>query len=508
MVLPRALFETNCLLDLALRPTTTRSVSCVQWARDGRIGIGTSDGVCILSLGPISPYDDAVGRRLELKQQWVISSSPVNHFAWSDVGLAKDKRCLLCATFCDGKGGVFGPPDRSSHTEWVCLREFEGVDAVAWHKNRLAIVGDTTINMYSVREGCVSIAAADPLVFTRAPPTSIAWYSSRSLAVGCADGTIILGTERKVVRDPDLRHVQLVRKICASDDDDGEAALVACACTKLELFFVSSSCDVRRCRLERPSGSRPVVCVEGYGLDAMATCSTDGEICAWKLDHANNKATLSFKIASSSETFGIALSPRNLLCACLDRVPADVVKRLEAGSALKVRAVWTDKYFLGDETSAETNDDFLWVGPWAAKKRLQRQVSLDEDRHGSTAANWRLETRSVHLQHLVASQLLLMLDHEDARCANMVEKIREAHFSRAREKATSCPVCLDEKVVFGGHKGRCEKGHVFLLCARELTPIPLDQDRWVCPGCGLSTRADTSQLPALCPLCRVYSSYL
>ena len=52
----------------------------------------------------------------------------------------------------------------------------------------------------------------------------------------------------------------------------------------------------------------------------------------------------------------------------------------------------------------------------------------------------------------------------------------------------------------------CAAGHLVDACARTRGLIPLDEDRWTCPGCGLSCRDSPDKLPHLptphvCLLC-------
>jgi len=451
--------------ETAFRATTSRSVSCVSWAEDGRLAVATSRGVCILALrvSREGAYEEG---GLEVRQQWA-SRGEVARVAWSRPGAAWDGRCLLCATWLDGVATIHEPPRPTSGFEWPVVQTLDRAkytDA-AWGP-RLALSSEEGIDVW---DGASAKRLSSPAA------SASAWASDETLLVGTTDGRLCRSGE--TLREADGRYVHLVAAI-------GEATALAAASASLAVVFLASNAVVS---LPRPD-ARPVASVAGDDSVACA-CSTNGDICVWALPTCDLVAR-----RPEGPTFGLAISPSHLCCARLDRVPVDAVKRQEAGLTLRIVSRLRGTLTFPRDAPAERNDDFLWVGPWAAKRRLDRKIERLDDGLDHTALG---HVGDPHLAHLLAA----LLPAPDALAAARSRFLA----NRDLDRLPPCPVC-DAPIRASSLSLRptCDAGHPVLLCALSLRPIPLDSERLVCPGCRVSLARNHDLPRALCPFCRVY----
>lgn len=534
------LHQRPVLSEVSFRSTTARCVSCVSWASDGRLALGTNDGVCILSLRLIrelaygeprqhNRLEPRQHNRLELRQQWVQrSDEAVLRVTWSKHNAAWDGRCLLCIVWRSGTFGTYEPPRVVAHFDWVPLDVFECESRLGWKESLLEERGGNN---------CVRDVACGPLLVLarrealeiyafasrhRASArlelqgrhelcsTAVDWFGLDSLIVGRSDGAAccLCGHERRSVRVADGRYVHLVKSIA-------DTYAVIAASTLLLVVL-----DTHSFVVPRHSGCRPASSLDGDSC-TLCACASDGELCVWTLNLERAEAHLISHRASGA-TFGFAFSPKHLVCCWIDRLPPDAVKRQDASTSLKLGAIFAEE----DTTirSAVPTQDLLWLDHWAARRRLDRQVQcLDDNLQVDWFASPRLDPSLGHLLAALIGDTTRLLEFRAILLASR-------SLAGVAQRRTRCPIC-DADVVCPSTNLPCDlrvfcaNRHPVLLCARDLNPIQLDSGcaplqsivalyatrdcqcvlflrRWICPACGVSTAASEDFSLAVCPSVR------
>lgn len=483
------LHQRPVLSEVTFRSTTARCVSCVSWAADGRLALGTNDGVCILSLRLVRElaYGDSRQHnrleprqqhtRLELRQQWVRrSDEAVLRVTWSKRNIAWDGRCLVCIVWRSGTFGTYEPPRIVAHFDWVPLDVFESDHRLGWKESLLedqdgcngvrdvacgsllALARREALEIYAFAPQHKASARLELLRRHELCSTAVDWLGTESLIVGRSDGEALClyGHERRPVRVADGRYVHLVKSIA-------DTYTVIAASTLLLVVVHTRSFGI-----PRHSGCRPAACLDG-DCCTLCSCASDGELCVWTLNLERAEAHLVSHRARGA-TFGFAFSPKHLVCCWIDRLPPDAVKRQDASTSLKLGAVFAE-----EDTkirSAKPTQDLLWLDHWAAKRRLDRQVQCLDDK---LQVDW---FASPHLDPSLG-HLLAALIGDTTRLLKFRAILLASRSLSAGALRTRCPIC-DADVVSSSTNLPCDlrvlctNRHPVLLCARDLKAIQLD----------------------------------